>query len=83
MSIIRSCPFCGNGGKLYLRKELCTTNPVTIRNSYAVGCSKCQIYTPICESCIFQDHKGMVIVEKNGAKDAIERWNKRIDCNVD
>lgn len=54
-----------------------TSNPATIRNKYKAGCPKCDIWTPECASEIVQDEKGKIYIKKNGAEDAINKWNRR------
>lgn len=73
----RPCPFCGGAATLSQRTSGYRLNPVTITNTYRVGCERCSIYTKTYESKIWQDNCGVVQIEANGAMDAIDAWNKR------
>lgn len=73
---LKKCPFCGSEGKL-----IQTTTGIDytgiIQHTYKVKCSKCDVETRTCASKIFQDEKGDVHIELNGADDAIKLWNMR------
>lgn len=46
-------------------------------NDYIVECEECGIHTKTYESKIYQLADGIVHIEKNGAVDAIDAWNRR------
>ncbi len=75
---LKPCPFCG--GKARIVRKTCSNkiNPVTIMDEWTVECDKkcCSIKRFSDE--IFHDDSGEVIIRKNGAKDAVYFWNKRL-----
>ena len=81
--LIKACPFCGGEAELIMKTDgMHQAGPkiakrATIVNNYVCGCGTCGIYTPYCESKIYQDEKGYVCIDRNGAIDAIDLWNKR------
>ena len=77
-NLIKPCPFCGGEAKLIMKTDgMHHAKYATIINNYVCGCEICGIYTPYCESKIYQDAKGCVCIDRNGAIDAIDMWNKR------
>lgn len=77
MSELRPCPFCGGVAKLVRVATSYKDNPTTIMDEWEVKC-----LNGCCNTIRFQDniyHKGdgEIVVESNGAKDAIEHWNQR------
>lgn len=75
---LKPCPFCGGEAELIQKESAYKTNPMTITNSYIVGCEGCGIYTPRFKSEILQLENGEVQINKNGAEDAISAWNRRV-----
>ena len=76
-TILKKCPFCGNEAKLIQNANGHSFNPLAILNRYHVECCECKISTPTYESKIYQDSKGEVHIDANGAELAIEVWNRR------
>ena len=78
MIILENCPFCGGEARLRQMTSGFRTGRAMITNSYVAGCDECRIWTSSCESEIWQDDKGQIHVDKNGAEDAARAWNKRV-----
>ena len=74
---LKACPFCGGEGKLVKLTDVCTTNPVTIRNEWTVKCVSCNVDIGIFSSEIFEDNEGGLCIKKQGSIDAINAWNTR------
>lgn len=76
---LKTCPFCGGEAKLIQTSTGFRQRSSTITNEYIVSCTDCEVTTPSFESDILQDENGLVIIAKNGAVDAMEAWNRRVD----
>lgn len=75
---ILPCPFCGGEAELIQTKSGYTSGqPIKILNQYIVECEECGIHTKTYESEIYQLDDGIVHIDKNGAVDAIDAWNRR------
>ncbi|MBQ1789029.1 MAG: Lar family restriction alleviation protein [Oscillospiraceae bacterium] len=77
---LKPCPFCGGKASIIQKTGAYTGNPATILNEYVVGCRECAIYTPTQNSKIWQDHEGVVHVDRNGVEDAARIWNRRAEA---
>ena len=73
---IEYCPFCGSSAEL-VRKNIRVADDGIIKNEYFVRCKVCKATTRDCASFIFQNEKGEIKVESDGAMRAIECWNSR------
>lgn len=80
MDNILNCPFCGGPAELKMTHEGYSTVPITIQNSYVVGCPACGIYTKPHTGRITQGNDGIVEISRTGADEAIELWNKRAEA---
>lgn len=74
---LKPCPFCGGEAELIQQTEGYKINPVHIVHEFYVECSCCEIRSKTFQSDIWQDEDGNVHIEHNGAKEAIEAWNRR------
>ena len=74
---LKSCPFCGGEAKLVKLTDSYTTNPVTIRNIWTIGCVSCDLNIGRFSSEIFEDVEGGLCIRKQGSIDAINAWNTR------
>ena len=72
---ILPCPFCGGEAELIQKTNGYTSGKIT--NQYIVECEECGIHTKTYESKIYQLDDGRVCIDKNGAVDAIDVWNRR------
>lgn len=80
MDELKRCPFCG--GKAILRnteQDYAGDILIKVKNAYVVGCENCNIFTRTFKSCIWQGEDGKVHVDANGAEEAINAWNRRVD----
>lgn len=78
MPELKPCPFCGK--KVSLRRtayEMYRGNS-TISDRWEIRCPECCVSVQR-SSCIYQDNDGTVIIERNGAEDTIEAWNRRAE----
>lgn len=74
---LKTCPFCGGEAKLIRTCARVNQRSSAITSEYVVSCTDCTVSTPPFESDIRQDENGIVTVDKNGAVDAKEAWNRR------
>ena len=75
---ILPCPFCGGEAKL----EKCShglrqASWNQIVDGWKVKCKNGCCESKAFEDCIYHSTTGEIVVEKNGAYDAIECWNQR------
>lgn len=73
----KPCPFCNGEAEVVRVTQGYTLNPITITNAFVVRCKECKMSTKSFESEIWQGSNGIVVIEKNGAVDAIDFWNRR------
>ena len=74
--VLLPCPMCGGEVRLRRVSSSYTTSPTTIMDKWTVECPRC-VRSNAYESKIFQDEKGKVIIENNGADEARLAWNTR------
>lgn len=77
MSKLKPCPFCGE--KAFLKKisNGYKTNPTTIMDTWTVTCpNNCCNFGGF-EDKIYHDDDGRIVVERDGADEAGDAWNKR------
>ena len=75
--VLRECPFCGGQAFLRIRCAGYRTNPTTILDSWEVECENKCCRTPGFRDEIFHDGSGVIIINHNGAEEAVEAWNRR------
>lgn len=79
MPDLKPCPFCGE--QAFLKR--CDTgyrlNPTTILDSWQVSCKNNCCCTQRFKDEIFHDKGGAIIIKHNGAQEAIEAWNRRVE----
>lgn len=76
---LKPCPFCGSAAELNRVSAYYNTSPTTIRDTWEVRCTKRCCMTLRYESKIWQSSDGEVVIEQNGAENAIEAWNRRAE----
>lgn len=75
---LKPCSHCGGQAKLIQTTSGYTSGqPITLTNQYVIECSECGIRTRAYASRIYQRIDGMVCIDKNGAIDAMDVWNRR------
>lgn len=79
MGELKPCPFCGGEATLRRVSTKYSTSPTIIRDEWEVKCYKNCCTTHRYESKIWQDPNGEVVIEQNGAENADEAWNRRVD----
>ena len=75
--VLLPCPMCGGEVRLRRVSSSYTTSPTTIMDKWTVECPNGCVRNNVCESKIFQDEKGKVIIENNGSDEARLAWNTR------
>ena len=75
--VLVPCPMCGGEVRLRRVSSSYTTSPTTIMDKWTVECPNGCVRNNVCESKIFQDEKGKVIIKNNGADEARLAWNTR------
>ena len=75
--VLLPCPMCGGEVRLRRVSSSYTTSPTTIMDKWTVECPNGCVRNNVCESKIFQDEKGKVIIKNNGADEARLAWNTR------
>lgn len=78
MNELKPCPFCGKPGELRRVATGYKTNPATILDDWTVECPNGCCQVKIFESEIYQEDNGDIVIKHNGAKEAVEAWNKRM-----
>ena len=75
---LKPCPFCG--GQAFLRRydSSYKTSPTTILDAWGVHCSNNCCNTQRFKDEIFHDESGAIIINHNGAQEAIDAWNSRV-----
>lgn len=76
--LLRKCPLCGGEAKVKILSHGIDYSNNAISNLYVVQCTKCKLTTRSCESYIWQDDNGRIQDERNGAREAVDLWNKRV-----
>lgn len=76
--VLLPCPFCGREVALRRVCSSYASNPSTIRDKWTVECPKGCVNNNTYESNIFQDDKGVIIIQNNGAVEARLAWNIRM-----
>ena len=76
--LLRKCPLCGGEATIEIRSTGYHYGKNAITNRYVVRCTKCLLSSRECESYIWQDNKGRIHEDKNGASEAVDLWNKRV-----
>lgn len=77
MMELKRCPFCGEPGKLRRATTSYKTNPTAIMDEWVVECLNRCCRTKAFKSEIFQDENGNVVINNNGAEQAVNAWNER------
>lgn len=75
---LKPCPFCGGQAVLKRCDNSYRTNPTTILDNWEVRCSNNCCTTQRFRDEIFHDGGGAIIINRNGAQEAIETWNRRV-----
>lgn len=74
---LKACPFCGGEAKLKRINSGYKLNPTTIIDMWAVVCKSGCCRGKSVEDKIYQKENGEIVVEINGAEEAIKEWNRR------
>ncbi len=78
MDKLKPCPFCG--GNPTLRRCSTGTNGLKYFAGYEVTCDGCRMArTKQFETVFDFELNGELVFEKDGRKEAIEAWNRRVD----
>ena len=73
---LKPCPFCG--GKASLVQPGSGFKPGSALTArFYVKCMDCDICTSDYETEVCIGHDGTIVVNQNGAEEAIKRWNRR------
>lgn len=75
---LKPCPFCGGKAALKKVRGSYKTNPTTINDEWKVSCEKECCACGTFQDMIYHADNGEIIVKCNGAKEAVEAWNKRV-----
>lgn len=80
MEELKRCPFCGGEAKLkkFSSEGERYGETFHIHDSFIVICDGCSIATPEMGSIIYINECGEVCIEKNGAENAVKKWNARV-----
>jgi hypothetical protein len=84
MDNLKPCPFCGGGASLCRKKTHSTEKTdnsgqygTAINDYWAVECNKGCCCTPLYPDFIYHSKNGIVIIERDGAQEAVDFWNNR------
>lgn len=78
---LKPCPFCGGEAYLVRKQYSHLTMPTKIKDKWVVECSNGCCSIPIFEDEIYHDDDGVIVINHNGAEEAINAWNRRAGCN--
>lgn len=78
MEELKPCPFCGSEAILVRVQYGNKLNPTTIIDKWEVRCKNGCCRSLQYSDEIFHADDGEIVVEKNGAKDAVKSWNRRV-----
>lgn len=74
---LKHCPFCGGEAILQRVYSNSSTYPTTIRDAWKVTCENGCCTTKDYKDNIYHGNNGDILVETNGAWQAMEAWNRR------
>lgn len=74
---LKPCPFCGGKANLRRIRAGYRTNPTAILDEWQVECPNGCCHAKTFSDEIYHDESGEIVIKRDGAKDAVNAWNRR------